>query len=145
VKEITKEIDGCIVTLKGWGFLTLINRKRDVIKWASENSNSVMELFDSISDKEVDHFLVATAIGEMMNILSEKVMVSAMLTLLKGVRIDGVEITTKEELDEFFSSRSTLFYKIAGFVLEVNYGDFLEMGRNWLKSVSSASKEENVG
>jgi hypothetical protein len=146
MREIKKEISGKIVTIKGWGFLTLIDRKKKVVKWASEQSVALASIIESVSDNKsldnIDVYEIIAVFGELTDILSNELLADVMLTILENVTIDGEVIDTREKLDDYFSGESTLFYEITKAVLEVNLGDFLAKVRTWLKSEFSQSKEE---
>jgi len=147
MREIKKEISGKIVTIKGWGFLTLIDRKKKVIKWASEQAIALTSLIETISDSKsvsnVDVYEIIAVFGELTEIVSNEMLTDVMLTILENVKIDDEAIDTREKLDDYFSCESTLFYEITKAVLEVNLGDFLAKVRTWLKSEFSQNKEEN--
>lgn len=114
-----KVIQGCEVLVTPWTFTKLMPRKTYLAGIISKVSKGL-----GVEDFGIQNLL---QIVEMIaNHFSEKELNKFIEMMCEGVRVDGFDMTDSSNRDCVFSSRSTLFYDMVAFVLEVNLGDFLE-------------------
>lgn len=80
---------------------------------------------DTGIDSDADFSMIGQAFANLFEHLSESEAESVLKKLTDGVLVNNVE-PTPEQFDTYFAGDMMGIYKVIGFVLEVNYGSFLE-------------------
>lgn len=150
MRDKTKKIEDFTVTVKPWGFLTLMERKRVALTFITKFAPDLALLFEIFKGKEKgleavtqkDTEMLLLGIEELFKALSSKDLQSVIESLMEKVSIDNKDMAKSDNVDEFFAAQSMLFYKVVLFVLEVNFGDFL--GKMKSLMTDSDSSQEKV-
>lgn len=115
-----KIIGGKTVMVQPWPFTQLMRLKPKFFKLVKE---PLKELFGD----EEGNIDVVKVITEVVESFDDTQLDWFMDTILSGVTVDNISMANLDERDFILAGQSGLFYSIAGFVLEVNYGDFLDL------------------
>lgn len=136
--EREKTIDGHVVEVQPWGFLTLMPIKRkllSIIAKVSPDAVGLLENLDATEDGGVDIESAIKTIASIVEAFDEKTLTWFIKTMLKQVRFDDNDMSEDSNVDTLFTGQSLLFYKVVFHVIEVNFGDFFGM----LKTHSESS------
>lgn len=88
-----------------------------------------------IIDSEMNLEKLSPAIEKLLSALNEETFMSLVTTLMSATRVDDLEMSIELNFDATFSGNLATFYKVALFVLEVNFGSFFgENGIGLLKA-----------
>ena len=86
-------------------------------------------------DSEMNLEKLTPAIEKLLSALNEETFMSLVTTLMSATRVDDLEMSIESNFDATFSGNLATFYKVALFVLEVNFGSFFgENGIGLLKA-----------
>lgn len=130
-----KKIDGKNVKVVPYGFFKLMETKRKLLSIISNASKELDVLFDAISDDDLEDltFLVKL-VGSIVEQFDETTLTWFIEVVMSQVSIDGAPMDSNDAIDIMLTGNTSLFYKIAVFVAEVNYGDFFKMLKTRLDS-----------
>lgn len=139
--EDTKEIDGLTVGITPMPFLKAMKFKRKLLALVSKHSKSFFKMFPTmgglkeIASTEINFDGVVELLEGVLNTLDEKTLTQLIDDFCVGVVIDGQSIETAGETrDMLLAGRIGTFYKIIAFSMEVNFGSFFALFRNWMNS-----------
>ncbi len=138
--ERTKVIDEFEVEVTPWGFLVMMQNKCRLLAVVSKVAPHVTEMIENASfseEADIDIGSVIKIIGSVVEAFDEKELDWFIKTMLKQVHVNNLDMGDSENWDTVLTANSSLFYKIVLHVLEVNFGDFLEMLQTPLKSVAN--------
>lgn len=122
IEQKNKEIDGRAISTTPFLGRRSLAYKMKIIRLFGPAVGSLFSKAGGF-DGTIDFSVLESAIDKLSTNIDDKVFVEFCLELLSSTRIDGKEITP-EFFDVEFSANLVLMYKILGFILEVNYGNF---------------------
>lgn len=121
-----REIDGRIVKVIPWGFLTMMERKRKLLKLAQPVIGQLKGLFAEDGGNFGNDELIGI-IETVVNTFDEKSFKLFIEMMLDQVTVDNFQMSDPLIRDDQLQASSGMFYKICQYVLEVNYRDFFQM------------------
>ena len=133
------------VSVVPWGFLDLMKTKRKLLELVSglpAESIDLLDMLDNENDEvNVDPETIVKVVRGIVETLDEKTLQWFIKKMLEGVSFGNNNLNDPQTRDNVLRANSVLFYKIVGFVLEVNFGDFLAHLKTNSESTVSTENE----
>lgn len=132
---IEEEVDGVRVHFSTYPFMQGMKMKRKLVGIVGPALGELISAVkggstENLLDAEFDLSGIGSAIAVILETLPENKMEELIKHLLTGVFVGGVEMNTPQRIDDAFSMKYEMFYKVVGLILKKNYAGFFKFLRS---------------
>ena len=121
-----KSIQGKNIKVQMWGFFPLIHRKAKFLKIIANCGDGLKSYFNGSGEPTAEAEVVGV-IQSIVSTLDESTINWFVDNVCDGVMINNQNLKDPEVREIQLMGNTTLFYDIVRFVMEVQYGDFLDL------------------